>query len=91
MLHCICKTIEKLGKKEKHFSLNSNKQNLQCYDIIKRIKKNWPKAETNLFRDILVDPIHKFMENIEEKPQQKKFIIKLNEAIKIDPFLSRSL
>ena len=63
----------------------------------KKSSRNWTKAETNLFCEILVDPINNFMQTLEQKALKKNLSkgslwcnCCWNEAMKAEPFQSRN-
>ena len=45
----------------------------------KKSSRNWTKAATNLFYEILADPINNFMQTLKryKKPEQRKFTMQL--------------
>ena len=64
----------------------------------KRSLRNWTKAETSLFCEILVDPINNFRQTLEQKALKKTsakevydaIAAEMKEALKAEPFQSRN-
>ena len=64
----------------------------------KKSSRNWTKAETNLFCEILVDQINNFMQTLEQKALKKTSAkevcdaaaAEMKKAMKAEPFQSRN-